>query len=69
MDVWSATWRLISPEIDDEDDEEEDDEVSLHGAEIFFFEGLKNPSILGASREGGGWQAPICLSQWNSEDV
>jgi hypothetical protein len=52
--------RLLSSEIEEEDEAEEeeedddDDEVELLGAGVSFFVGLKNPSILGASREGGG---------------
>ena len=47
-------------------EKEEDDEVEIDSTLVFFF---KNPAIVGASREGGGWKAPICLSQWNNEDV
>ena len=54
--------RLLSSEIEEEDeaeeeeeeDDDDDDEVELLGAGVSFFVGLKNPSILGASREGGG---------------
>ena len=52
--------RLLSSEIEEEDEAEEeeeeeeedddDDEVELLGAGVSFFVGLKNPSILGASR-------------------
>jgi hypothetical protein len=49
--------RLLSSEIEEEDeaeeeeeDDDDDDEVELLGAGVSFFVGLKNPSILGASR-------------------